>query len=140
MEIYINMLITLQPMTIISISINDNILREAGRLEKELGFSGRSEIIRAGLRMLIADTKEKSKLKGKIDATLLVAHDDDYSEEASVIRHKYQELIKTQVHNHLESHKCLEIFVVNGDAERIKKLSEEFQANRKMDFVKLIVP
>ncbi len=124
---------------IISMSLNDKILKDIDKIQKELGFSGRSEAIRAGLRLLISDKKEKSKLKGTIDAVLLVIHEDENSEEVSILRHKYEELIKTQVHNHLENHKCLEIFILNGEAEKIKKLTEGFQTNRKIDFVKLIV-
>ena len=139
MVIFINKLIIMLSMTIISISLNEKILRETDRIQKELGFSGRSEVIRAGLRMLVADKNEKSKLKGIIDGVLLIIHDDQKSGEVSVIRHKFEGLIKTQVHNHLENHKCLEIFVLNGDAEKIKKLNEEFQASKKIDFVKLIV-
>ena len=124
---------------IISMSLNDKILKDIDKLQKEMGFSGRSETIRAGLRMLIADKKEKSKLRGIIDAVLLVIHEDRNSEEVSLLRHRHEELIKTQVHNHLENHKCLEIFILKGDAENIKKLAEGFLANRKIDFVKLIV-
>jgi len=124
---------------IISISLNDRILKEINRVQEEMGFSGRSETIRAGLRMLITDKKEKSKLRGVIDAVLLVIHEDKHSDEVSILRHKYEGLIKTQVHNHLENHKCLEMLVLKGDAEKVKKLAEEFQTNRKIDFVKLIV-
>ncbi len=123
---------------IISMSLNDKILKDIDRLQKEMGFSGRSETIRAGLRMLIADKKEKSRLRGTADAVLLVIHEDRISGEVSELRHKHEDLVKTQVHNHLESHKCLEIFILKGDAENIKKLAEGFQTNGKIDYVKLI--
>ena len=126
-------------MTIISLSINEKLLRDIDKLEKELGFSGRSEVIRAGLRMLLADKKEKSRLKGVVDAVLLAIHEDKHSEQVSAIRHKYQDIIKTQIHNHLENHRCLEIFVLNGDSEQVKKISDELQTSRKIDFVKLIL-
>ena len=124
---------------IVSISLNERILGDIDKIQKELGFSGRSETIRAGLRMLIADKKDNSKLQGYIDAVLLVIHEDKCSEDVSILRHKYEGLIKTHVHNHLESDKCLEIFILKGNANRIKELSGEFQTNRKIDFVKLIV-
>jgi len=126
-------------MTIISISLNERILKDIDKLEKELGFSGRSEVIRASVRMLIADKREKSKLKGIIDAALLVIHDDKYSEEVSNIRHKYDDIVKTQVHNHLANHKCFEIFILNGIADRIISVTEAFQTNKKIDYTKLIV-
>ena len=124
---------------IISMSLNEKILGEVDKIQKDMGFSGRSETIRAGLRMLITDKREKSKLKGIIDAVLLVIHEDKNSEEFSILRHRHEELIKTQVHNHLENHKCLEILILKGNAEDVKKLAEGFQTNRKIDFVKLIV-
>ncbi len=124
---------------IISMSLNDELLKEMDELQRELGFEGRSEMIRAALRMLIADKKENTKMKGVLDAILLTIHDDKYTKDVSVIRHKYQDIIKTQVHNHLRNHKCLEIFVLNGEAEKIKDLQEKMQTNKKIEFSKLFV-
>ena len=50
-------------MPIISISLTDEILNEIDKFQQELGFSGRSEVMRAGARMLLADNKEKGALK-----------------------------------------------------------------------------
>jgi CopG family nickel-responsive transcriptional regulator len=126
-------------MPIVSVSLTPKILGEIDALQEELGFSGRSETIRAAIRMMVADKKEKENLFGVIDATLLVIHDEDASDSVSKIRHDFQELVKTQVHNHLENHKCLEIFVVNGDSERIKKMTNAFQIHKSLDYVKLLV-
>ncbi len=126
-------------MPIVSVSLNQRILQRIDAVQEEMGFSGRSEAIRAAIRMLIADKKEKDDLSGVIDATLLVIHDEKSSQWVSNIRHDFQDLIKTQVHNHLENEKCLEIFVVNGDAERIKKMTRSFQTHKNLDYVKLIV-
>ena len=126
-------------MAIISISIDDKLLQESDKLQKELGFSGRSEIIRAGMRVLISDHQEKGKLKGIVEGALFVVHPDKNSEDASNIRHKYEDVIKTHIHNQLENHKCLEIFVLKGSASKIIQLKDEFQSNRKIDFAKLVV-
>ena len=40
-------------MPIVSISITDELLKEMNNLEKSEGFSGRSDLIRAGIRELI---------------------------------------------------------------------------------------
>ena len=125
-------------MTIVSISVNDRLLKEITSLQESLGFSGRSELVRAGLRMLVNDHREKSKLKGNIDAVIIVIHDDKESSEISALRHRYEEVIKTQVHNHLKNEKCIEIFMVSGAAEKIRALVDEFQTRKHVDFVKLI--
>jgi CopG family nickel-responsive transcriptional regulator len=126
-------------MTIVSVSLNKRILNEIDAIQDEMGFSGRSETIRAAIRMLIADKREKEDLIGVLDATLLVIHDEKSSDSVSKIRHDFSDLVKTQVHNHLENQKCLEIFVVKGDAKKIKMMTNSFQINRNMDYVKLIV-
>ena len=126
-------------MPIVSVSLNQKILHDIDTLQEEMGFSGRSETIRAAIRMLLADKREKDDLKGTIDATLFVIHDEKASDKVSTIRHDYQDLIKTQIHNHLENQKCLEIFVIRGDAKRIKYMTNAFQVNKNLDYVKLFV-
>jgi CopG family nickel-responsive transcriptional regulator len=42
---------------IISMSLTSELLDEIDTLQGELGFSGRSEVIRAGIRMLLADSR-----------------------------------------------------------------------------------
>lgn len=126
-------------MPIVSVSLNQKILDEIDTLQDEMGFSGRSEAIRAGIRMLIADKRDKDDLFGVIDATLLVIHDEKYSALVSKIRHDFQQLIKTQIHNHLENQKCLEIFVIKGEVELIRKMTNTFWTNKNLDYVKLVV-
>jgi CopG family nickel-responsive transcriptional regulator len=126
-------------MPIVSISLNERILKEIDSLQDEMGFTGRSETIRAAIRMLLADKREKEDLVGVLDATLLVIHDEDASDNVSKIRHDFQDLIKTQIHNHLENNKCLEIFVIKGDAKQIKMMKNSFQIDKDLDYVKLVV-
>ena len=63
-------------MTIVSISLNEEILGKINKLQKILGFSGRSEIVRAGIRNLLAEEKERQDLTGLLQAVLLVIHDE----------------------------------------------------------------
>ena len=50
---------------IVSISLNDDIINDIDKLQKNLGFTGRSEIVRAGLRNIIAEQKERDSITGK---------------------------------------------------------------------------
>ena len=124
---------------IISMSIDEFLLRDIDKLQEEMKFSGRSDVIRTALRMLLSESQEKTKLKGIVEGVLIAIHDDRHSEEVSVLRHNYEKLVKTQIHNQLENDKCLEILVVKGNDSEIKKLQDEFRSNRKIDFSKLII-
>lgn len=125
-------------MTIVSISLNDNILKEIDKIEKELGYSGRSEVIRAGARLLISDFKDRQKISGQINAILLLIHSPEVEDVVSEIKHNFEDVTITQIHSHLRN-KCLEIFILDGDAENIKEMVRLFQTSRKMDHVKLII-
>ncbi|HDI72734.1 MAG TPA: CopG family ribbon-helix-helix protein [Candidatus Altiarchaeales archaeon] len=126
-------------MPIISISLSDKLLEETDRIQKELGFSGRSEVIRAGTRMLIADSRKKEKLVGRINSILLLIHNQKVEDIVTEIKHRFEDITKTQIHSHLRENKCLEVFVLDGDAKRIKEITRLFQASGKMEYVKLIV-
>jgi CopG family nickel-responsive transcriptional regulator len=127
-------------MTITSISLNENMLKDIEKIQNEYGYSGRSEVIRAGVRHLISESKDTDKLFGVINSILLVIHHHDSENAVSDIKHDYKDITKTQIHSHFEKEKCLEIFVLQGKAERIKEMHRLFSTNKKMDIVKLIVP
>ena len=57
-------------MTIVSVSPNNDILTKIDKLQKALGFSGRSEIVRAGIRNLLAEEKDRQDLYGELFAVL----------------------------------------------------------------------
>ncbi len=126
-------------MAIVSISLNDKILQEIDQLKESAGYSGRSDVIRAAVRSLVTEAKEREKLKGKLDGVLLVIHEDRHTEDVSSIRHNFERIIKTHIHNQLENHKCLEIFVVSGNAPDVIQLEEALRTNRKLGFVKLLI-
>ncbi len=126
-------------MVIISVSLSDKLLEEIDKIRREFGFSGRSEVIRAGARMLIADNKEKEKLVGRINSVLLLIHNQRAEDVVTEIKHDFEDIINTQIHHHLKDDKCLEVFIIDGDADRIKQLVNMFQTSRKMDYIKLVV-
>ena len=57
-------------MPIVSISLTEEILKEIDSLQKNLGFSGRSDAIRAGIRSFVAEEKQKEDLSGNVNAIL----------------------------------------------------------------------
>ena len=125
-------------MTIVSISLNEEILVELDRLQKSMGFSGRSEAIRAGIRTFVAEEKQKAELSGNVHAILLVVHSDKFDHIVSGIKHNFEDLITTHLHSKIEGEKCMELFVMAGEAERVSTITKDFQTNKKMDTVKLV--
>ncbi len=125
-------------MPIVSISLNDEILTELDKLQKSMGFSGRSEAIRAGIRSFVSEEKQKSDLSGDLHAILLVVHNDEFDHVVSGITHNFEDLITTHLHSKIDKEKCMELFVIHGDAEKISTITKDFQTNKNMDTVKLV--
>ena len=126
-------------MTIVSISLNKEILEEIDKLQNSLGFAGRSEIVRAGIRNLLAEDRERQELIGMIHALLLVIHDEKSDDQVSQMRHDYDKLINTHLHNKIDRNRCLEIFLLSGEANEIREMTKKFRSNKKMDHTKLVV-
>jgi CopG family transcriptional regulator, nickel-responsive regulator len=124
--------------TIVSISLSKDLLDDLNKLQKRLGFTGRSEIIRASVRTMLSEEKKKEDLIGDIHALFLVTHDEKSDDEINNMRHTYDKLITTHLHNKIDRDRCLEIFVLKGNANQIRGMNKLFQSNKKMDNVKLI--
>ena len=125
-------------MPIVSISLTDEILKEIDTLQKNLGFSGRSDAIRAGIRSFVSEEKQKENLSGNVNAILLVVHNDEYDNQVNGIKHSYEDLITTHLHSKIEGDKCMELFMLKGEAESVSTITKDFQINKKMDTVKLV--
>jgi len=125
-------------MPIVSISLTEEILKEIDSFQKNLGFSGRSDAIRAGIRSFVSEEKQKENLSGNVNAILLVVHNDEYDNQVNGIKHSYEDLITTHLHSKIEGDKCMELFMLKGEADSVSSITKDFQINKRMDTVKLV--
>jgi len=125
-------------MPIISISLTDELLTELGKLQKSMGFTGRSEVIRAGIRSFVSEEKQKDELSGNLHAILLVVHNDEFDDIVVGLKHSFEDLIITHLHSKIHGNKCVELFMLDGEAERVGMITRNFKINKKMDTVKLV--
>jgi CopG family nickel-responsive transcriptional regulator len=95
--------------------------------------------VRAGIRNLLSEERKRQDLSGMLHALFLAVHDEDSDEEVTEMRHVYDKLINTHMHSKIDRDRCLEIFLIRGDAYEVKEMTKKFQANKNMDNVQLIV-
>lgn len=124
--------------SIISISVSDKLAAEIEKLKKELGFSGRSELVRAALKMLMADKREKENLKGLINCVLIVVHQEKNEMDVMRYKHVFDSIIKTHVHTNMKNN-CMDLFTLEGDSKEVIGLTESLQKIKNIEYVKLIV-
>ena len=126
-------------MAIISVSLNPKMLEELDRIKREMGFSSRSEAIRAAVRVMIDDARGKEAIRGRVKGVLLLIHRHEAEGFVCDVKHGFLDIIHTQLHDRFEESKCLELFILDGEAERVRDFVKAFQRNEDIDHMKLII-
>lgn len=126
-------------MTIVSLSLPDEMIRQLDGVQKTGGYAGRSELVRAAIRLMIEDTKEKDSLSGHVQAIILVTHDEFNEEPITRLKHQYEDIVRTHIHNKVSQGNCVELFLLEGDGRKIGSMTKEFQKEDKLKSVKLLV-
>jgi CopG family transcriptional regulator, nickel-responsive regulator len=126
-------------MPVVSLSLNDQLLEDLDKMQGELGFSGRSEVMRAAIRLFLMDGREKGRLEGCVSGLLLAIHSHEAEHHVTQIKGEYQDVIHTQLHNRFREGKCMELFILEGDADRVRNLAAELQRNEENEYVKLLI-
>jgi CopG family transcriptional regulator, nickel-responsive regulator len=125
-------------MPVVSLSLPESMLRDMDELEKSFGFTGRSELVRAAVRTMLNDNRERSGLSGEANGLLVVTHDQEQEEPVTQLKHRFEDIIRTHVHSKTSSSICVELFLVHGPAKKVVEMSKAFQAEDKMKSTKLI--
>ena len=125
-------------MPIISLSFPEGLLKEMDELQKGSGFTGRSELVRAAVRLMLQEEREKATMTGEVNGLLVVTHDQEREEPVTELKHKYEDIVRTHVHSKTTSSVCVELFLVHGPAKKVVEMSKSFQAEDKMKSAKLI--
>jgi CopG family nickel-responsive transcriptional regulator len=128
----------MRKMAVISVSLNERNLEVLDNLEKELGLAGRSEAIRACLRSAEAELKERATLKGEVEGVLVTVHRKRDDQSFDDPAHHHMDIITTQLHSHLKNDKCLNVIVIKGQAERVKRLMDDIHKGKDLEYLKFI--
>lgn len=126
-------------MTIVSLSFPESMIREMDQIQKSGGFAGRSELVRAAVRLLIEDSKEKDTLLGHMNAIVLVTHDESDEAPVTRLKHEFEDIVRTHIHNKISKNNCVELFLLEGEGKTIGTMVREFQKEDKLKSVKLVI-
>jgi len=106
---------------------------------RERGYSSRSEAIRDAIRDLLSEFELSRLEKGKVTATITVisAHErHDVDERLMRLRHEYDKIVAADMHVHLGGNYCLEVFITEGEAEKVLDFISRIRAIRGIQQVK----
>lgn len=109
---------------VVSISLPPELLAAIDRLQERPGFTGRSEVVRAGVQSLIQRLEGQPAPKKSAHATLTLGYDAEVAPRVTKLRHVFDDVIRTLMHTHREDGSCLEVLLLAGPTERIQALQE----------------
>ncbi|MDD3398533.1 MAG: CopG family transcriptional regulator [Candidatus Methanomethylophilaceae archaeon] len=125
-------------MVIMSISLKDENVELLQNIQDRMGLGSRSEAIRVCLRAAESQLKEQEGMSGPLEGVLIIVHDSHMDSWMSLIQHRFERLVRTQLHSHLQSGKCLEVMILKGESDDIWEMIREFGKQEKAEYVKFV--
>lgn len=123
------------------VSLETSLLKKFDPLLKKLGYKSRSEAIRDLIReRLVAEEWSVGDFRTIGVLSLLYNHHvRELSEGLNRIQHRNLELVVSSTHIHVDDHNCLEVIILKGKSNLIKKVSDELLSTRGVKHGKLIM-
>jgi CopG family nickel-responsive transcriptional regulator len=120
-------------MTVVSVSMPDELLERIDEFADDHGYTGRSEVVREAARNLLGEFEDRKledrPLIGVV--TVLFSYEDSTVEERMMgLRHEYEGLVTSNVHNHVGDHYCMELFILEGALEDISEFVGRVRATK----------
>jgi CopG family nickel-responsive transcriptional regulator len=125
-------------MPVVSLSFPEQMIKEMDKVQDSLGFTGRSELVRSAIRLLFQNVTEKEALAGEVTAVIVVTHAKENEEPVTRIKHRYDDIIRTHIHNKVSRSNCIELFLLEGQGPKVASMASDFQKEDDVRTVKLV--
>jgi CopG family nickel-responsive transcriptional regulator len=125
-------------MSIVSISLDEESIASLDMIAESFKLKGRSDAVRMSIKSAVAELKEMDDYDGLVEGVLIIVHEHHDDAWISMIQHRNEELIRTQLHSHLADRKCLELMIVSGEGQRIRDMLREVHSANKASYIKLV--
>lgn len=129
-------------MSVTSISLPTSTRRQLDEIKREKGYSSRSEVIRDAIRSYLSEYEMSKYLTGNLTATITAMYSQSGPHLDDILfhlRHEYDDIVKGNLHMHINEDNCAEIFVAEGRADRVSNFIQRIRAIRGIEQVKYSV-
>ncbi len=124
----------------IGVSLEGRLLEDFDRLVRTEGFPSRSEALRELIRRSLV--RQRWQAGGKVVGTITFVYRHDVGLVTHRILHRQHDFLSTiraTAHTHLNEETCLEVLIVEGDAERVQKLADRLRTTKGVLFAETVV-
>jgi CopG family nickel-responsive transcriptional regulator len=124
-------------MTIVSISVTEELLSKFDDVLAAKGFRSRSDAVREAMRSFV-DEVEWDRTEGENQIVITMIYDEVGPRgELSVLQHRYEE-IQMMLHLHLEKGQCMEVFIARGENSRLREILGKIRKVKGVRSIKFI--
>jgi CopG family nickel-responsive transcriptional regulator len=124
-------------MTIVSISVTEELLNKFDDVLAAKGFRSRSDAVREAMRSFV-DEVEWDRTEGENQIVITMIYDEVGPRgELSVLQHRYEE-IQMMLHLHLEKGQCMEVFIARGENSRLREILGKIRKVKGVRSIKFI--
>jgi CopG family transcriptional regulator, nickel-responsive regulator len=120
----------------ISMSLPSELLSEFNRSMVKVGFPDRSKAIQRALYSFIDENNWKTE-DDRSGAGAIIMLYNNQNTKSTQMQHKYNDVISSTIHMHLDGNNCLETIMVRGKAKIIKHLVKDLSKNRGIKSLKV---
>ena len=125
-------------MTVVSVSLGDEDIENLDRIQEAYGLKGRSDAVRAAVRIATSDLQDTSEMEGQVEGVLIAVRRDHADSWLSQIQARHVGIVTTQLHSHLQDRRCLEVMILSGTAEQVKAMLMEVEGSGKAEYVRFV--
>ena len=122
------------------VSLDHHLLEKFDRMIQDKNYTNRSEALRDLIRDHLVEQEwdENKEVMGTI--TLVYDHDvRELGEVLAHLQHRYNYLIRSTLHDHLDERNCLEVLVVRGKGGQVKKIADRLIGTKGVKHGKLVM-
>jgi CopG family nickel-responsive transcriptional regulator len=120
-------------MTVVSVSMPEELLQRIDSFAEEHGYTGRSEVIREAARNLLGEFEDARLEDRELMAVVTVIFDYETTNvegRMMSLRHEHEDIVASNFHSHVGNHFCMELFVLEGELEAISNFVGQIRATK----------
>jgi CopG family nickel-responsive transcriptional regulator len=124
----------------IGISLPENLLNKFDEIILHRGYSSRSEGVRDAIRSYIVNFEWMSDVEGGRVGVITIVYNHSQrglADNLTEIQHDLGGIIQSSLHVHLDHDICLEVVVLRGEGQDVRKAAERMMALKGVKHVKL---
>ncbi len=123
------------------VSMEESLLESFDQLIAQKGYKNRSEAVRDLIRETLVRNQWEQDDHEAAGCILLFYdhHQRHLSAELTAIQHDYHDAILATTHFHLDHHNCLEMIVVRGMTQSIRKLRDKLHSLKGVKYCGLSI-